>query len=65
MGGDFGIRHLEYTYQDNPAGGLADGLRLAEEFVDGDSVAFILGDNTTDADISAAVTRFKRAPRFF
>jgi len=64
-GRDFGIRHLEYTYQDNPSGGLADGLRLAEEFVDGDSVAFILGDNTTDADISAAVERFKSGATVF
>ena len=50
-GRQFGVRHLEYTYQENPEGGLAQGLGLCEEFVDGDTVAFILGDNTTDAEI--------------
>jgi len=64
-GRDFGVRHLEYTYQHNPEGGLADGLQLAEEFVDGDSVAFILGDNTTDADITPAVTHFTSGATVF
>ena len=57
-GRQFGVRHLEYTYQENPEGGLAQGLGLCEEFVNGDSVAFILGDNTTDAEIRPAVERF-------
>lgn len=57
-GRQIGVRHLEYTYQDNPAGGLAEGLGLCEEFVGDDSVAFILGDNTTDTDLRPAVERF-------
>jgi len=57
-GRQIGVRHLEYTYQDDPAGGLAEGLGLCEEFVGDDDVAFILGDNTTDADIRPAVERF-------
>lgn len=57
-GREFGVRHLEYTYQENPEGGLAQGLGLCEEFVDGDTVAFILGDNTTDAMIRPAIERF-------
>ena len=57
-GRQFGVRHLEYTYQENPEGGLAEGLGMCEEFVDGDDVAFILGDNTTDAEIRPAVERF-------
>lgn len=64
-GRHFGIRHLEYTYQANPEGGLAEGLSLCEEFVNGDSVAFILGDNTTDADISPAVDGFRRGATVF
>jgi glucose-1-phosphate thymidylyltransferase len=57
-GRHFGVRHLEYTYQENPEGGLAEALGLCEEYVGDDSVAFILGDNTTDADIGPAVERF-------
>ena len=58
-GRQFGVRHLEYTYQENPEGGLAEGLGLCEEFVGEDSVAFMLGDNTTDAAIGPAIERFR------
>src|SRR3990172_12029914 len=52
-GKELGLKHLEYAYQEKPDGGIADALSLAENFADNDSVAVILGDNTTDADISA------------
>jgi glucose-1-phosphate thymidylyltransferase len=58
-GRQLGVRHLEYTYQEDPAGGLAQGLGLCEEFVGDDTVAFMLGDNTTDAEIRPAVERFR------
>lgn len=58
-GKDLGVTHLEYAYQEKPDGGIADALALAESFADGDSVAVILGDNATDADLSGAVKRFK------
>lgn len=57
-GHEFGIQHLEYAYQERPNGGIADALALAEDFADGQPIAAILGDNTTDADISQAVHEF-------
>ena len=64
-GKDFGIKHLEYMYQENPVGGIAEGLGLAKEFAAGDSVAFILGDNTTDADIRPAIEQFTSGATIF
>jgi glucose-1-phosphate thymidylyltransferase len=43
-GADFGLKHLNYTYQKG-AGGIADALRLARDFVGSDTVAVVLGDN--------------------
>lgn len=56
-GKELGLRHLEYAYQENE-GGIAQALSLCEDFADGGHIAVILGDNTTDADISAAVQGF-------
>jgi glucose-1-phosphate thymidylyltransferase len=64
-GKDFGIRHLEYTYQESPSGGIADALALAEDFADGGPIAVFLGDNTTDADIKESVTSFKGGAKIF
>lgn len=58
-GQEFGLDHLEYAYQEKADGGIADALSLAKDFADGDSLTVILGDNTTNADISKAVKRFK------
>jgi glucose-1-phosphate thymidylyltransferase len=58
-GKELGVTHLEYAYQEKPDGGIADALSLAENFADKESITVILGDNTTDADISGAVKRFK------
>ncbi len=57
-GKDFGISHLEYAYQERPNGGIADALALAEDFADGQPIVTILGDNTTDADITETVKHF-------
>src|SRR3989344_8324887 len=57
-GQELGIKHLEYAYQEKE-GGIADALRLAENFADGGDLAVILGDNTTDFDISEDVSNFK------
>lgn len=54
-----GLNHLEYAYQENPNGGIADALSLCEDFADNGSIAVILGDNTTDVDISREVKSFK------
>lgn len=57
-GKELGIKHLEYAYQEGE-GGIADALSLAEDFADGGALTVILGDNTTDADITQAVKNFK------
>ncbi|MBF8250354.1 MAG: Spore coat protein [Candidatus Levybacteria bacterium] len=64
-GRDLGVTHLEYAYQEKPDGGIADALLLAEAFADGDSITVILGDNTTDADISQAIKKFKEGAVVF
>lgn len=64
-GTELGVKHLEYAYQEKPDGGIADALQLAEDFSDGESVAVILGDNTTDADIANEVNRFKTGAMIF
>ena len=43
-GRQFGLRDLHYTYQEGE-GGIAEALGLCEQFVEGDRVCVILGDN--------------------
>jgi glucose-1-phosphate thymidylyltransferase len=57
-GEEFGLKHLEYGYQSDAVGGIADALAICKDFADNDSIAVVLGDNTTDADISLAVASF-------
>ncbi len=64
-GQEFGLKHLEFAYQENPKGGIADALALAEDFADGGPITAILGDNTTDANISSAVKDFKEGALVF
>lgn len=64
-GKEFGIKHLEYTYQEKPDGGIADAMALARDFAEGGPVIFILGDNTTDADVSNEVKNFKDGGMIF
>lgn len=64
-GKELGVTHLEYAYQEKPNGGIADALSLAEDFADGEDIAVILGDNTTDADISRAVKDFEEGALVF
>ena len=56
-GKELGVRHLEYAYQEKPDGGIADALNVAKDFSDNEPITVILGDNTTDADISTSVDR--------
>jgi glucose-1-phosphate thymidylyltransferase len=58
-GRDFGLKHLNYTYQDGE-GGIADALSLAEHFADGDSICVILGDNIIENNICPAVANFAK-----
>lgn len=63
-GYELGVKHLEFAYQAEE-GGIAQALALAENFSDGGSIAVILGDNTTDADISGYVKDFRRGAMVF
>lgn len=64
-GQEFGIKHLEYAYQEDGVGGIAQALELCEDFADGGSLTVILGDNTTDADISTDVKNFQEGALIF
>lgn len=48
-GEDFGLKKLVYGYQEKPDGGIADALKIAEDFAEGGPIAVILGDNSTDS----------------
>lgn len=57
-GEEFGLR-LYYAIQQNPTGGIADGLKLAEEFAEGEPILVILGDNIFNFDLTASIKRFE------
>lgn len=57
----FGLKHLNYTYQEGE-GGIAEALGLAEHFADGGPVVVILGDNIFSASLAGPVTRFRADP---
>jgi len=56
-GREFGLKHINYSYQEGE-GGIADALRLAEHFADGDKICVILGDNLIEGNIIEAVESF-------
>ena len=56
-GRDFGLKHLNYTYQEGE-GGIAEALGLAEHFADGESICVVLGDNIIETNIRRAVENF-------
>ena len=58
-GKEFGLRHLNYTYQEGE-GGIADALRLAEHFADGEAICVILGDNIIEGNIAIAAEAFRQ-----
>jgi glucose-1-phosphate thymidylyltransferase len=58
-GADFGLKRLNYAYQQGE-GGIADALKLAEHFSEGDSICVVLGDNIIEGNIKRAVADFKR-----
>jgi glucose-1-phosphate thymidylyltransferase len=61
-GKQFGLAHLNYTYQEGE-GGIADALNLAEHFADGEKICVILGDNIIEKNIRQAVEEFRRQER--
>ncbi|HOW58030.1 MAG TPA: sugar phosphate nucleotidyltransferase [Smithellaceae bacterium] len=58
-GKDFGLKHINYTYQQGE-GGIAAALSLAEFFADRDKIVVILGDNIIEGNIKNAVDKFRR-----
>jgi glucose-1-phosphate thymidylyltransferase len=58
-GKTFGLKHLNYTYQEGE-GGIAAALSLVEHFAAGDSVCVVLGDNIIQGNICAAVDAYKQ-----
>ncbi|OHE24229.1 MAG: spore coat protein [Syntrophobacterales bacterium RBG_19FT_COMBO_59_10] len=57
-GKEFGLRHLNYTYQEGE-GGIAAALGLAEYFADNGKLVVILGDNIIEGNIRSAVESFR------
>lgn len=57
-GSGFGLKHLNYTYQEGE-GGIADALSLAEYFAGDDSLCVVLGDNIIEGNITRAVNAFR------
>lgn len=58
-GKDFGLHHLNYTYQEGE-GGIAHALALAEYFADGSPLCVILGDNLIEFNICRAADNFRK-----
>jgi glucose-1-phosphate thymidylyltransferase len=61
-GKEFGLVHLNYTYQEGE-GGIAEALGLAEHFADRGKICVILGDNILEKSIRAAVDDFRAQER--
>jgi glucose-1-phosphate thymidylyltransferase len=54
----FGLKHLNYTYQEGE-GGIAEALGLVEHFAADGPVCVVLGDNTIQGNIRAAVAEYR------
>lgn len=61
-GKEFGLKHLNYAYQEGE-GGIADALRLAEDFADGEKICVVLGDNIMEGSIKQVVAHFEQQDR--
>ncbi len=61
-GKDFGLKRLNYAYQEGE-GGIADALRLAEDFAEGEKICVILGDNILEGSIEQAAHNFEQQAR--
>lgn len=61
-GHHFGLKHINYTYQEGE-GGIADALKLAEHFAEGQKTVVILGDNIIEKSIKKYVDNFAKQER--
>jgi glucose-1-phosphate thymidylyltransferase len=57
-GKDFGLKHLNYTYQEGE-GGIADALSLVEHFADEQPICVLLGDNLIEKNIRSAADEYR------
>ena len=61
-GKEFGLKHLNYTYQEGE-GGIAAALSLVEHFADGEPVCVVLGDNIIEGNIRQAARSYRHQGR--
>jgi glucose-1-phosphate thymidylyltransferase len=61
-GQDFGLEHINYTYQAGE-GGIAEALRLAEYWAGGERICVVLGDNIIEKNIRKAVRAYEKQGR--
>ena len=61
-GKDFGLHRIHYTYQEGE-GGIADALRLAAPFVEGERICVVLGDNIIEHNVIASKQAFEKQER--
>ncbi|MBW7994962.1 MAG: NTP transferase domain-containing protein [Candidatus Glassbacteria bacterium] len=61
-GREFGLKHVNYTYQEGE-GGIAEALGLARYFCGDDKVVVVLGDNIIEKNIVQAVRDYERQDR--
>jgi glucose-1-phosphate thymidylyltransferase len=60
-GKHLGLKHLEFAYQEGE-GGIADALKLAQDFADGEKICVVLGDNIIQWNLRKAAGSFFAQP---
>src|SRR5205823_11881348 len=58
----FGLKHLNYTYQEGERG-IAAALSLVEHFAGGNPICVVLGDNIIQGNIRAAANAYRQQNR--
>lgn len=61
-GEEFGL-NIYYGVQQNPKGGIADGISYAKEFAQNKRIVVILGDNIFKTDLKKAMDKFSQKER--
>lgn len=61
-GDEFGVK-LYYSVQENPKGGIANAIGLAEEFAKGEKITVVLGDNIFNYDLKSTIEKFEQKER--
>lgn len=61
-GKDFGLEHINYTYQEGE-GGIAEALRLARYWAASERICVVLGDNIIEKHIALAVAAYVKQER--